>query len=133
AHPRERTLVLVVAVVRQTGTRRERGGLLVQRGRGVQLVALERELDEVLVVLQDVELEVVVAQHADAVDVALGQVLELRRFLAELQQELEAVERALELADLLEVIGDLLELALTLDQRAASLGGSRIEAYCGEP
>ena len=70
--------MLVVAVVRQAGARRERGGLLVQRRAGVELAALERELDEVLVVLQDVELEVVVAQHADAVDVALGEVLELR-------------------------------------------------------
>src|SRR5262249_55968945 len=89
--------------------------------------ALERELDEVLVVLEDVELEVVLAQHADAVDVALGEVLELRRLLAELEQDLEAVECALELADLLEIVGDLLELALALDQRAARFGGVRVE------
>ena len=123
--------MLVVAVVRQAGARRERRGLLVQRRRRVELAALERELDEVLVVLQDVELEVVVAQHADAVDVALGEVLELRRLLAELEQDLEAVERALELADLLEVVGDLLELALALDQRAPRLG--RAAGRAGPP
>ena len=35
------------------------------------------------------------------VDVALGEILELRRFLAELEQDLKAVECSLELANLL--------------------------------
>src|SRR6185503_3830041 len=92
----------------------------------------ERELDEVFAVLQHVELEVVLAQHADAVDVALGKILELRRFFAELEQDLKTIERALELADLLEVVGDLFELALALDQRAARFAGVRIEPHRGE-
>src|SRR4029079_14122593 len=132
ASPGRRWLWGVVAVGGRPGARGERRGFLVQRGRRVELAALERELDEVLVVLQDVELEVVVAQDADAVDVALGEVLELRRFLAELEQDLEAVERALELADLLEVVGDLLELALALDECAPGLGARRVEADRGE-
>ena len=71
--------MLVVPVVRQPGARRERRGLLIQRRGGMQLAAFERELDEVFVVLEDIELEVVVAEDADAVDVAFREVLELRR------------------------------------------------------
>jgi hypothetical protein len=102
-------------------------GLLVDRRRGVQLAALERQPDEVLVVLQHVELQVVAGQHPDAVDVALGDVLELPRVLAQLEHDLEAVEGALELAGDLEVVGDLLEPALRLDQRAPGLGRRRVE------
>jgi hypothetical protein len=88
----------------------------------VQLDALERELDEVLVVLQDIELEVVVLEHPDAVEVALGKVLELARLLAQLEQDLVAVERALALATGLEVVGHLLEPSLAVDQRAPADG-----------
>jgi hypothetical protein len=86
----------------------------------VQLAALQGQLDEVLVVLEDVELEVVVLEHPDAVEIPLGQVLELARFPAQLEEDLVAVEGALALAAGLEVVGDLLEAPLAVDERAAA-------------
>ena len=96
-------------------------GRLAEHRRGrVVLLALERDAQKVLVVLQDVELEVVLFEHADAVDVALGEVLEARRVLAELEQDAVAVERAVALAVGLELVGDLLEQALRRDQVAVA-------------
>src|SRR6266568_7926269 len=88
------------------------GRLAVQRRRGVELLARERLLQEVLVVLEDVELEPVLLEDADAVQVPLGQVLEPARLLPELEQDLVAVESALALARRLVLVGDLLDEAL---------------------
>jgi hypothetical protein len=73
------------------------------------LAAIAGERDEGLVEAQGVELEAVVAEDPDAVEVALGDVLEGAGLDAEAGDELVAVEGALAQALALEVVGDLLD------------------------
>ena len=75
---------------------------------------------KVLVILEDIELQVVLFEDADAIDVALGEVLEARRILAQLEQDAVAVEGAVALAVRLELVGHLLEQTLRLHQVAVA-------------
>ena len=77
--------------------------------RGRDLALLLRGGDGVLVALERVVAQVVLAQDADDVDVALEHVLELAALPADGDQHLVAVERALALADGLVPVRRLLE------------------------
>ncbi len=102
----------VVAVVDQPHAQAVVRRLAVHRRRGVELLALLGHPQEVLVVLQHVVLEVVLLEDADAVEVALGQVLERPGAPPDLQQDLVAVEGPLALAQRLELVRHLLEQPL---------------------
>ncbi len=106
----------IVALVGQVLSAREVGRFAKERGARLELAARQRETLEVLVVLEHVIPEVVLAEDADAVEVALGEILE-RALLAERQEHLVAVERSLALALRLEAVGGGLEQVHALDGR----------------
>src|SRR5205085_2842143 len=111
----------VALVVDEPDAARVVGGLAAHRGGGVELLALQADAQKILVILEDVELEVVLLEHADAVDVALGQVLVAAGVAAELQENRVTIEGALSFAAGVELVGDLFEQALRLDQVAVAL------------
>ncbi len=110
---------------------RELRRLAEERGRRHELVPLESELLEVLVVLEHVVLEVVLLEDADAVQVALGQVLE-GALPAEREQHLVAVEGALAEPARLEAVGRRLEQVHAL-HHGAPPGGLVAEPVAGAP
>ena len=84
----------------------------------MELLALYRELAEVVVVLHDVVLEPILAQDPDAVEVALGEVLEAA-FAADAEQNAVTIERTLAKARRLEAVGSRREKMHRLDDGLA--------------
>ncbi len=125
--PRRRAprLGLIEDVVGADRAHSERAGVVGRLARdrrgGGELPRLLRGGDGLVVVLERVVLEVVLAQDPDAVDVPLEHVLELLARAADLDEHVEAIERPLAEPARLEAVGGLLEEADGGDEGVARL------------